>query len=82
MNDEFLVTFTEAMCWRLFGGFFPRGVSNRLLAFAVLQASPPFADADAKVKDYFLVRMSTMIEHRRCMQFDAQTADSNAEWKS
>ena len=47
MDEELLATFTEAIAWKCFDGFFPHA-SNETIARAVLSAMPLFRDARRK----------------------------------
>jgi hypothetical protein len=76
------VEFTEAIAWKVFDGSFPQNASPELIAVAVLESCPLFADADIEVRKYFLLRMVPLIHFRKIMQNDAADAAKGTEWRA
>jgi hypothetical protein len=81
MDEELLATFTEAIAWKCFDGFFPHA-SNETIARAVLSAMPLFRDAPVEVRRCFLAHFMAMVMSRKLLQHDARIADTSSEWKA
>jgi hypothetical protein len=76
-----VVKFVDKCSQKFFGGSFPQNASPQLIAAAILEGCPLFADASSDVREHCLTDMAAVI-HYKMIEQDAADAMNSTEWLS